>query len=68
MFALPKGRLATTSMAFLTKAGVAAPASTNSRKLVLTTGAGTIGYVMAKPKDVPTYVEHGAADLGICGL
>ena len=25
-------------------------------------------YIMAKPSDVPTYVEYGAADVGICGL
>ena len=68
LFALPKGRLAQDSLSFLEKAGLSMPTDTASRKLVLPAADGSIGFVMAKPRDVPTYVEHGAADLGICGL
>ena len=68
LFALPKGRMAANSLEFLRRAGLAAPLSTAGRKLVLPSADGSLGYVMAKPKDVPTYVEYGAADLGICGL
>ncbi len=68
LFALPKGRLAQDSLSFLEKAGLSIPTDTASRKLVLPAADGSIGFVMAKPRDVPTYVEHGAADLGICGL
>ena len=68
LFALPKGRLAQDSLSFLEQAGLSIPTDTASRKLVLPAADGSIGFVMAKPRDVPTYVEHGAADLGICGL
>ena len=67
-FALPKGRLADDSLAFLERAGLSIPTDTESRKLVLPAADGSLGFVLAKPRDVPTYVEHGAADLGICGL
>lgn len=68
LFALPKGRLAQDSLSFLERAGLSIPTDTESRKLILPAADGSIGFVMAKPRDVPTYVEHGAADLGICGL
>jgi ATP phosphoribosyltransferase len=68
LFALPKGRMADESLALLAKAGLSEPVDNNDRKLVLESADGCFGYVMAKPWDVPTYVEYGAADLGICGL
>lgn len=68
LFALPKGRIAEESLALLEKAGLTGPLDTNSRKLVLANTDNSIGFVMAKPWDVPTYVEYGAADVGICGL
>ena len=68
LFALPKGRLAHDSLNFLELAGLSVPTDSASRKLVLPAADGSTGFVMAKPRDVPTYVEHGAADLGICGL
>lgn len=68
LFALPKGRLAEKSLAFLAQAGVSVPADTKSRRLVLPAADGPMGFILAKPRDVPTYVEYGAADLGICGL
>lgn len=68
LFALPKGRMTDESLALLAKAGLSEPVDNNDRKLVLESADGCFGYVMAKPWDVPTYVEYGAADLGICGL
>ncbi len=68
LFALPKGRLTDDCFSFLAKAGLSLPAGADGRKLVLQSADGRFGYVMAKPWDVPTYVEYGAADLGICGL
>ena len=67
--ALPKGRLAEDALAFLEKAGYAPPANGDgSRKLILDGADGRLRFVMVKPGDVPTFVEYGAADLGIAGL
>jgi ATP phosphoribosyltransferase len=68
MVALPKGRMADQSLALLEQAGISVPQGENGRKLVLTSQDGHLNYVMAKPWDVPTFVEYGAADMGICGL
>jgi ATP phosphoribosyltransferase len=76
IIALPKGRLAEDALAFLVRAGYAAPAnrdhrqgdSNSSRKLVLEGADGRLRFIMAKPADVPIFVEYGAADLGIVGL
>lgn len=38
-----------------------------SRKLIFTDEAGKIRFFLVKPADVPTYVEYGAADMGIVG-
>lgn len=67
-FALPKGRLARQSLDLLRQAGLPIPQADNGRKLVLPSGDPRLDYVLAKPWDVPTYVEYGAADVGICGL
>jgi len=66
--ALAKGRLTDETLAHLAQAGISLPVDDGSRKLILTSADGKLRYVMAKPSDVPTYVEYGAADLGICGL
>lgn len=65
--ALPKGRLTEDTLALFALAGLPVPADFG-RKLVVDSGDGTLRYLLAKPGDVPTYVEYGAADLGICGL
>lgn len=66
--ALPKGRLADKSIALLRRSHIAPPSKDAGRKLVVPSDGGSLEYIMAKPWDVPTYVEYGAADLGICGL
>lgn len=67
--ALPKGRLMEDALSFLARAGYATPANGNGgRKLVLDGADGRLRFVMVKPADVPTFVEYGAADVGIAGL
>lgn len=68
MIALPKGRLADQTLDLFAAAGLPIPAADNGRKLILSSAADDVRYVMAKPTDVPTFVEYGAADLGVCGL
>lgn len=66
--ALPKGRLAHQTLEMFAAAGLPAPSGDNGRKLIVDSTDGAMQYVMAKPADVPTFVEYGAADLGVCGL
>jgi ATP phosphoribosyltransferase regulatory subunit/ATP phosphoribosyltransferase len=68
VIALPKGRLAEETLHLFQRAQISPPAPHQGRKLVLTSEDSQIHYMMAKPSDVPTYVEYGAADLGVCGL
>lgn len=57
------------ALSFLARAGYAAPANGDGgRKLVLDGADGRLRFVMVKPADVPTFVEYGAADVGIAGL
>ncbi|MFD1361190.1 ATP phosphoribosyltransferase [Lentibacillus salinarum] len=66
--ALAKGRTADDSIKLLEKAGVPFPNfSYDSRKLVFYDTSGSIKLIFVKAVDVPTYVENGAADLGIVG-
>jgi len=65
--ALPKGRLTDDTLALFADAGLPTPADFG-RKLVVPTEDGALQFLFAKPADVPTYVEYGAADVGICGL
>lgn len=66
--ALSKGRLAELAAILLEGAGVdCAELKENSRKLILTDEKNKIRFFLAKPADVPTYVEYGAADIGVVG-
>lgn len=65
--ALAKGRLTDDTLALFERAGLPVP-SEFGRKLVVDSANGRLRYLLAKPMDVPTYVEYGAADLGVCGL
>src|SRR5438105_2728190 len=52
----------------LAKAGIRFPEDVaSSRKLIFTSEDDQFRVVLVKPADVPTYVEYGAADLGIAG-
>jgi ATP phosphoribosyltransferase len=65
--ALPKGRL---QRDLLKALGPLGPSEEDlaSRALVLPGRTGTLSFVLVKDPDVPAYVEHGAADLGVVGL
>lgn len=64
---VPLGALFADSVACLGEAGVdTAPLAEAGRRLVLRAGDGTT-FVTTRPSDVPTYVESGAADLGLVG-
>jgi len=66
--ALPKGKLFEPSRRFLASIGLAADGlAEDSRKLVIENGAANIAFIIAKPMDLPAYVEYGAADIGIIG-
>ena len=66
--AVPKGRSQKPIAAILRRAGIDdGPLIIDDRKLVRVTDDGSLGFLMLKPDDVPTYVEYGAADVGICG-
>lgn len=66
--ALSKGRLAELSIEIFEKIGIdCTELKESSRKLILTDEVNKIKFFLAKPADVPTYVEYGAADIGIVG-
>jgi len=66
--ALPKGRMQDAALDLLTAIGLGpTPEALSARKLVFPDASGSVRYVLAKPADVPTYVEYGAADVGVSG-
>jgi ATP phosphoribosyltransferase len=66
--AVPKGRILDALAPLLDRAGIdAAPLRANDRRLVRRSADGALAWVFLKPDDVPTYVDYGAADLGISG-
>jgi ATP phosphoribosyltransferase len=64
--ALPKGRLLDPALAVLGGMG-AKGLDVESRRLLFTDDAMGLRFIFLKPADIPTYVEYGAADLGIVG-
>jgi ATP phosphoribosyltransferase len=66
--ALAKGRMQDEALALFAQAGiVVAEAELKSRKLLVQSADGRFQFVFVKPGDVPTYVEYGVADAGVCG-
>ena len=66
--ALPKGKLFGLSAELLGKVGYTAEGlHEKSRKLIIVNEAARLKFIITKTADVPTYVEYGAADLGIIG-
>lgn len=66
--ALPKGKLGQDALKLLAAAGLPVEGvSTEARQLVFNFVAASLRYIICRPTDVPTYVEYGAADLGIVG-
>ena len=66
--ALSKGRLTELSLGLREGAGIdCTELKDSSRKLILSDEKNKIRFFLAKPSDVPVYVEYGAADIGIVG-
>ncbi len=68
-FALTKGRLADKTMKLLDKAGITCREmeDKDTRKLIFVNEDLKMKFFLSKGPDVPTYVEYGAADIGIVG-
>ena len=66
--ALSKGRILQESLPLLEKIGIVpADDPDTSRKLILATNRPDVNLVIVRASDVPTYVQYGAADIGIAG-
>ncbi len=66
--ALAKGRILDATLPLLARAGIEPVDDlSKSRKLVFATNHPAINLVLIRSADVPTYVQYGAADLGIAG-
>lgn len=66
--ALSKGRLAELSIELFEAIGFDCSEMKNSsRKLIFTDEKNKVKFFLVKPGDVPTYVDYGAADMGIAG-
>lgn len=67
--AMPKGRIYKQATNMLYKAGLPVPLDLDddSRKLIISVPEAGMELILAKPADVPTYVEYGVADVGIVG-
>ena len=68
-FALAKGRLANKTLELLEEVGITCEEmkDKSSRKLIFVNEEMGLKFFLAKGPDVPTYVEYGAADIGIVG-
>lgn len=68
-FALGKGRLANKTLALLEEIGITCEEmkDKDSRKLIFVNEELKLKFFLAKGPDVPTYVEYGAADIGVVG-
>ncbi|MCT8140198.1 ATP phosphoribosyltransferase [Anaerobacillus sp. CMMVII] len=66
--AMPKGRIFEEAVELLRKAGYDLPPEfEDSRRLIIDAPEAGMRFILAKPMDVPTYVEHGVADIGVAG-
>ncbi|HEX7954587.1 MAG TPA: ATP phosphoribosyltransferase [Burkholderiales bacterium] len=66
--ALSKGRIFEETAPLLKAAGVVASEDPEtSRKLIIPTNRGDVSLIIVRASDVPTYVQYGAADMGIAG-
>jgi ATP phosphoribosyltransferase len=66
--ALSKGRIVDETLPLLRSAGIElAENPDTSRRLIIETNRPDVRVVLVRPTDVPTYVQHGGADLGVAG-
>ena len=68
-FALGKGRLAEQTLKLFEKIGITCEEmkDKDSRRLIFVNEPMKLKFFLAKGPDVPTYVEYGAADIGVVG-
>ena len=68
-FALGKGRLASKTLELLEQIGITCEEmkDKDSRKLIFVNEELKLRFFLSKGPDVPTYVEYGAADIGVVG-
>ena len=67
-FALSKGRIFDETLPLLRAVGIVpAEDPESSRKLIVGTNRPDVSVVIVRASDVPTYVAHGAADIGVAG-
>ena len=66
--ALSKGRIFEEALALLAAAGIVADEDPEtSRKLIIGSSRPDLRFIIVRPADVATYVQYGAADLGVAG-
>jgi ATP phosphoribosyltransferase len=66
--ALPKGRIFEEALPLLARAGIVPDVDPQeTRKLIIGTSIADLRIVVVRASDVPTYVQYGAAELGIAG-
>jgi ATP phosphoribosyltransferase len=66
--ALSRGRIFDETLPLLAAAGIAPEDDPEaSRKLILASNRADVRFIIVRASDVPTYVQHGAADLGVAG-
>lgn len=66
--AMPKGRIYKQASKLFRDAGIPVPTEyDDTRKLIIELPEAKMEFIMAKPVDVPTYVEYGVTDIGIVG-
>ncbi len=65
--AVPKGRILKPLAALLARAGIPADVLLADDRALIRVAGPELRFLLLKPDDVPTYVEYGAADLGVCG-
>jgi ATP phosphoribosyltransferase len=67
--ALSKGRIFEETLPLLTRVGIRVDDDPEkSRKLILSTNQPDVRIIIVRASDVPTYVQYGAADLGVAGF
>src|SRR3989339_1417711 len=66
--ALSKGRIFEETLPLLAAAGIVPSENPeSSRKLIIGTNRDDVRLIIVRASDVPTYVQYGAADLGVAG-
>lgn len=65
--AIPKGRLQTQSLTLFDEAGFPVPDAADLASRALRVNRAGIEWIFVRDADVPVYIEHGAADVGIAG-